>query len=237
MIRGLDLTALENLNKEDFRHLLNGIQLEDAQLKGVVALAQATVEQIKDNIAASYEAARASFQQAYTKKNKLFVIILSLLVVALLNANLIMLYEQVSSDQAAQQAIVGKAAAVSAEPVANNGSDQRQQTDLGVAYSHNRDQLEKAIESYPILIRTCKYPFDFKNHPYTEVPGLLLMGLLVSLGAPFWNDILKGMMGINNTLNASGRKTSELGLTMGMDANTVIPAPRMYYVSMTSCDS
>src|SRR5208283_4046468 len=152
-LRGLDLTALENINKEDFRHLLNGIQLEDAQLKGVVALAQATVEQIKDNIAASYEAARASFQQAYTKKNKLFVIILSLLVVALLNANLIMLYEQVSSDQAAQQAIVGKAAAVSAEPVANNGSDQRQQTDLGVAYSHNPDQLEKAIESYPILIR------------------------------------------------------------------------------------
>jgi hypothetical protein len=77
LIRWLDLTALKNLNKEDFRHLLDGIQLEDTQLKGVVASAQATVEQIKDNIAASYEAARASFQQAYTKKNELFMIILS----------------------------------------------------------------------------------------------------------------------------------------------------------------
>ena len=103
---------------------------------------------------------------------------------------------------------MGKAAAVSAEPVANNGSDQRQQMDLGAAYSHSRDQLEKAIESHSTLIRTCKYPCDFENHPYTLVPGLLLMGLLVSLGAPFWNDILKGMMGVNNTLNASGRKTS-----------------------------
>lgn len=74
------------------------------------------------------------------------MIVLNLLGVALLNANLVVLYEQVSSDQAAQQAIVGKAAAVSAEPVAKNGSDQ-QQEDLGAAYSHSRDQLEKAIES------------------------------------------------------------------------------------------
>jgi hypothetical protein len=44
-------------------------------------------------------------------------------------------------------------------------------------------------------------------------------------------------MGINNKLNASGRKTSELGLIMRMDANTVLPAPRVYYVSMTACDS
>jgi hypothetical protein len=34
------------------------------------------------------------------------------------------------------------------------------------------------------------------------------MGVLVSLGAPSWNDILKGMMGINNTLNANTKKIS-----------------------------
>jgi len=199
-LRGLDLTALENINKEDFRHLLDGIELEDAQLKGVVASAQATVEQIKDNIAASYEAARASFQQAYTKKNKVITIILSLLVVTLLNANLIILYEQVSSDQAAQQAIVGRAPAVSADP--------QQQTDLGTTYAQSREQIQKALASYPILIRTFKFSDDFKSHPYTEVPGLLMMGLLVSLGAPFWNDILKGLMGINNTLNSNSKTDS-----------------------------
>jgi hypothetical protein len=35
---------------------------------------------------------------------------------------------------------------------------------------------------------------------------LFLMGLLVSLGAPFWNDVLKGMMGVNNALNTNGKK-------------------------------
>ena len=206
-LRGFDLTALENLNKEDFRHLLDGIELEDAQLKGVVASAQATVEQVKDNIAASYEAARASFQQAYAKKNKVITIILSLLVAALLNANLLILYELISSDQAAQQAIVGRAEVIGAQQAAINSSAQ-QQTDLGAAYAHSRDQIAKAVESYPILVRTSKFSEDFAKHPYTEVPGLLLMGLLVSLGAPFWNDILKGLVGINNTLNAGGRRNS-----------------------------
>ncbi len=207
-IRGLNLTSLEHLNKEDFRHLLDGIELEDAQLKGVVASAQATVDQVKDNMAASYESARSTFQQAYAKKNKAISVILSLVLVALLNANLIILYEQVSSDQTAQQAIVGRAPAVSLSQPVNTGSDPQQQTELGAAYSQSRDQVQKALQSYPILIRTAKFAEDFKSHPYAEVPGLLLMGLLVSLGAPFWNDILKGMMGINNTLNASTKKPS-----------------------------
>ena len=33
-LRGLDITALENINKEDFRHLLDGISFADEQLKG-----------------------------------------------------------------------------------------------------------------------------------------------------------------------------------------------------------
>jgi hypothetical protein len=37
---------------------------------------------------------------------------------------------------------------------------------------------------------------------------LLVMGLLVSLGAPFWNDVLKGVMGVNHALNTGRKKTS-----------------------------
>ena len=70
--RGLDITALENFNKEDFRHLLDGIPFDNAQLQGIVNSAQATADQVKDNIAASYEAARASFQQGlYQEKQTL----------------------------------------------------------------------------------------------------------------------------------------------------------------------
>jgi hypothetical protein len=57
--RGLDLTALENFSKDDFRHLLDGIKFESTQIQGIVAKEVATAEEAKDSIAASYEAARA----------------------------------------------------------------------------------------------------------------------------------------------------------------------------------
>ena len=203
--RGLDITALENFNKEDFRHLLDGIPFENAQLQGIVNSAQATTDEIKNNIAASYEGARASFQQAYTKKNKLFVVGFSLLVAIILNANPIILYEQISADQVAQQAIIGKAVAVESNNSTNETSGHG---DIGAAYSSSRGQIVTALRNYPILMRTNYFKQDFEDHPYTEIPGLLIMGLLVSLGAPFWNDILKSMMGLNTTLNANGNKPS-----------------------------
>jgi hypothetical protein len=207
-LRGLDITALENFNKQDFRRLLDGIQFKNGQLKGIVVFAEATVEQAKDNIAASYEAARAAFQRAYTRRNKVFVVVLSLLAVIALNANVVILYELLSSDQAAQQAIVGKAVAVTLDQAGKRGDSQDQPTDLGAAYAHSRDQINKALQGYPILIRTSKFREDFENHPYSEIPGLLVMGILVALGAPFWNDVLKGMMGVNNALNTNQKPAS-----------------------------
>lgn len=202
-VRGLNIADLENFNKEDFRHLLDAIPFGEAQLRGLVAIAGASVDQLKDNIAGSYEAARGAFQRAYTKKNKLFVLGISFLVVILLNANLIVLYQKISADQAAQQAIVGQAASFIAQQ-GKNGSP----ADVGVAYSNSRNEIYKALQSNPVLLRTLDYPQDFSDHPYAEILGLLFMGILVSLGAPFWNDILKGLMGANNALNASGGKSN-----------------------------
>jgi hypothetical protein len=211
-IRGLGIKAIENLSKDDFRHLLDGITFQANQLTGIVtgimAQTEAEINVVKDNIAASYEAARTSFQQTYTKRNKLFATVVSFILVFLLNANIIILYEQVSADQVAQQAIMGKAALVNTNLPPSSGQAQSQQTDLGAAYSHSLDQIVKVLKDYPILMRTTKYPEDFNTHLFIMIIGLVIMGSLVSLGAPFWNDILKGMMGINSALNSNVKNTS-----------------------------
>jgi hypothetical protein len=300
--RGLDLPALENFNKEDFRHLLDGIQGLEPQLQGIVADAQATFEQKKDNIAAAFEAARAKFQVSYTKHNKIWVLIFSAIVVLALNANLIFLYQELAADQAMSQAIAttadklihsqGKEAAEASDgankktaqgkgtqseekpPSAGNsatqppqksatpqktrqgvgqkqgesqagtappmkqGSDlagsqpgktnsqqkdvcsqQSSSTDLAQDYKGTRDCVKKLLDKYPILVRWS--PDEKGLHGWvaqlTEdtgegwpqtIMGLLLMWILVSLGAPFWNDVLKGMTGVNNALNTGGKKTS-----------------------------
>lgn len=196
-VRGLDLTALENFNKDDFRHLLNGIDFSNQALQGVIADANATLEQKKDNVAAAYEAARARFQKAYTRKNKLFAIGISFALVLALNANLLMLYEEVAADQVMGQAIVGKASSLV------NSNSSASSAPLDETYRSSRKTIGDAMAKFPPLVRDSSYGKDFSERPATAVLGLLLMGILVSLGAPFWNDVLKGMTGINNALNTS----------------------------------
>src|SRR5262249_17864180 len=111
--RGLGITSLEHFSKDDFRKLLDGIQFTATQIQrisDVVATPDANVDQLKEQIAASYDAARAKFQQSYTKNNKIWVIVISFAVVLGLNASLIKIYDVLSVDQKMSQAIAGTAA-------------------------------------------------------------------------------------------------------------------------------
>lgn len=197
-VRGLDITALEHFNKDDFRHLLDGIEGLEPKLKEVVADQTASLNQMKDNVASAYEGARASFQKAYAAKNKMFALILSFGVVLALNANLLMLYQKLAEDQVLSQAIVTKVSTI-ANPT-------QSATTPDVAYEQGRKTISDALGKYPPLVRDSEYGSDFRERPFIAFAGLLLMGLLVSLGAPFWNDVLKGATGVNNALNTGGKK-------------------------------
>jgi hypothetical protein len=207
--RGLDITALENFNQDDFRHLLDGIELAAPQVQGVVANANATIDEVKNNIAGAYEGARAAFQKAYAAKNKLFALIISFVVVLALNASVIRIYEILGANQAMSQAIAGTAATITNTGVAGqNGNGAGQNADLEQVYEKNRQAITADLQKYPILVRTPKYSEDWDQGWLKEIAGLLVMGLLVSLGAPFWNDVLKGATGINNVLNTGGKQSS-----------------------------
>jgi hypothetical protein len=107
----------------------------------------------------------------------------------------------------------------SAEQTRKTGASTALEEDLAAVYSRNRKTISKDLENYPILVRwhklensNCWVPLWWGKNGDTGwfriIFGLLLMGILVSLGAPFWNDVLKGMMGVNNALNTGGKKTS-----------------------------
>jgi hypothetical protein len=213
--RGLNITALDHFNKDDFRKLLDGVEFTAAQIANipqVVAVAAPTLDQFKDSIAASYEAARGKFQRLYTTKNKQIAIVISFAVVLILNASVIRIYEVLAANQSLSQAIAGTALTV-------NQSQQNavaaQTQDLAAAYEKSRTAISVELQKYPILLRTGEYPKDFGSGlpsgnailcaTLWELLGLLLMGALVSLGAPFWNDVLKGISGLNNQLNSSGK--------------------------------
>ena len=221
--RGLKITALEHFNKDDFRKLLDGVQFTAEQIANipqVVAVAAPTLDQFKDSIAASYEGASAKFQRLYTTKNKQIAIVISFAVVLILNASLIRIYEILAENQSLSQAIAATSLTAGQSP-----QKAAQTQDRSKAYDESRAAISGELQKYPILLRTGKYLKDLTGDypgffgsnlksPWKEacatlweLLGLLLMGALVSLGAPFWNDVLKGISGLNNQLNSAGKGT------------------------------
>jgi hypothetical protein len=200
-VRGLKITALERFDQAGFRKLLDGVQFTTEQLQAiprVVAAENATLDQFKDNIAAAYEGAQAKFQRLYTTYNKRCVIILSFAVVLALNASVTKIYNLLAINQSMSQAIAGTAATIGS----GNQGGTTQSQDPNTVYENNRKAIQDQLQKYPVILRTSQYPEDFKSEPVLEIIGLLIMGALVSLGAPFWNDVLKGAAGLNDALNS-----------------------------------
>jgi len=211
-VRGLNVSALENFSTSDFRSLLDAIPFDQQKVQKLVQGGQASLDKIKDNIAGAYQGALARFQNIYEGKNKQIAAVLSLVLVLILNANVIFLYESISADPATQQAIVSKVQTiVSANATAEGGTSDDPSTQanaLGKSYQTTRDDIATVLNTDTMLVRTKLYhPHDFPNHWLKAIVGLLLMGGLVSLGAPFWNDVLKGATGVNNAFNGNAKKS------------------------------
>lgn len=213
-VRGLDVTALERVSPSDFRDLLDAIPFDQQKVQKLVQGGQASPGKIKDNIAGAYQGTLARFKKIYEGKNKRIAAVLSMALVLILNANVIFLYEGISADPATQQAIMGKVetiASTNANAKANAGTSDTssaQAEALGKSYLATRDQIATVLNTDTMLVRTkLYYPHDLPSHWLKTILGLLLMGGLVSLGAPFWNDVLKGATGVNNAFNADGKKS------------------------------
>jgi len=216
-VRGLDVTAVENFSTSDFRSLLDAIPFDQQKVQKLVQGGQASLDKIKDNIAGAYQGALARFQKIYERKNKQIAALLSVVLVLILNANVIFLYESISADPAMQQAIMSKVqtivsddATAKAKANAKAGTSDdpsAQATALKESYQATRDQIATVLNTDTMLVRTNLYPDDFSSHWLKTIVGLLLMGGLVSLGAPFWNDVLKGAAGVNNGFSGNGKKS------------------------------
>ena len=238
--RGLKITALENFNKAEFRRLMDGIQFTPDQISeikkipGIVGLETAAlkdeelVKQFKDHAEAAYDGTMAKFQQSYATKTKSWVLGISLVVVLVLNANVVMIYEQLNTDQLMAQAIAGAAGKItsaanapaagqtkpgetkpaSLQAGASQSPQQAGATDLATIYQENRASIQAQLKANPILLRWGKWDDDWAFSKLYTILGLPLMAILVWLGAPFWNDVLKGMTGINNALNSGSKKAS-----------------------------
>ena len=162
-----------------------------------------------------------SFEERYTRNNKTVALTLSFLVVIFLNANFFEVYRKISGNGPAKAAILKKGEELEKRLKERPAAPSGDQTDLQL--KAEVEQLKKETAGYAAIYNEFGFaPFtrqqlqdyffaqgawDPSNNPRNRVfyavealAGWTIMTLLLSVGAPFWQDTLESLFGLKNLL-------------------------------------
>jgi len=226
-----DLSLLETMKKEDFDKLLEGISKElDEQAKETPdADSQSLTKRITDlktaiekgrrDVESWYDLTLKAFQDHYERRMKMWSYALSLIVVVALNASLFDIYKEFSSDRALRESAIALGAKLTSMPrdsviikEAQGKVDttvvQRSAEEIKKEIKKNLDDVKAVLDNGSFQVMRWGRPSDFTLP--VQALGWLAMALLVGLGAPFWYDFFKTIMGIKNSFkNQTGKAKDE----------------------------
>lgn len=191
------------------RKLQNTLAPLSDELKAVVALPQ-RLGQIPGKVEDWYDTIVRSFDERYTRSMRSFCLAISFAVVALLNANLFDIYREISANESKRNLIVQSSEQIASrlreQPAAN--SRQINQT-LDEWSKKSYEEIEQNVSLYTALgfsgprwiVDAWKSPqWPTAQKTIETVAGWLITTLLLSVGAPFWQDTLESLFGLKNML-------------------------------------
>jgi hypothetical protein len=178
-------------------------------LKAVVALPQ-RLSRIPEKVEVWYDTIMRSFEERYTRSMKSFALSISFAVVALLNANLFDIYREISANESKRELIVRSSEQIASrlrdQPVAD--SSQINQT-LEDWSKKSYGEIEQSVSLYTALgFSGPRWIVDAWKNPQwptaqkivETLAGWLITTMLLSVGAPFWQDTLESLFGLKNFL-------------------------------------
>lgn len=173
-------------------------------------------KKLADEVEKWFDTVMQGFEERYTRHMKSITICISIVVVVLLNANFFQVYHNISTNDVMRNAILQKRDLVQQQLKAQTQSADavKQAEDLKAELT----TLQKALDEAPgfgirMLRPTQVSDFVSGNGVWLNVPfknrlahgikvlgGFAIMVMLLSVGAPFWQDALESLFGIKNLL-------------------------------------
>ncbi|MGH7506463.1 MAG: hypothetical protein ACRELX_12460, partial [Longimicrobiales bacterium] len=170
------------------------------------------IEKFQQSLNAWFDDAMERVSGAYRRRTQLILFVISLFVTAYANANSIEITRRLSRDASARAALVAAAEAYAAQPAdsvpATTGSP-TERVDSVVARLEGMG-LPIGWDAVPASVREAG-PWAVIRHraaglTFGQLIGLLLTTFAVSLGAPFWFDVLNRIVNIRSAGRAPEEK-------------------------------
>ncbi len=183
-------------------------KLPDNELRGallpLIDKAEGNIQKARENVEEWFNSAMDRVSGWYKRKVQLILLILALGTSAFLNADTIMIANSLSRDVTMRAAIVASAQ----EMVRQTLPADVEQPPLTWI-----EQLQAEFQRLQLPIGWSSIPGDPREVPRTptdwvmKIAGLLITTLAVSLGAPFWFDVLNKLV----NLRSEGKRPEEAG--------------------------
>jgi hypothetical protein len=190
------------------------------RIKPLIGGPQKDVENLRTNLEAWYDDTMARVSGWYKRKTQIIVIVIGVVLVPAINANTIAMAQRMWKDDTVRAAVLVQARAdASAKPPA--GKTPAATTTADQKLTDAADSVDKVVKvGIPMGWRGAAVPHGAEGIA-TAVVGWLLTILAISLGAPFWFDLLSRF----SRLRSSGKPETPLPAAGSNKANERILTP------------
>jgi len=195
---------VDSIAKVDLLKILDRLNADS------VADLRLSQEELKDKVDKWYETVMQSFEERYTRHMKTVAICISIVVVIFLNANFFNVYKNISTNDTLRAELISRREAVDKQL-----EEQKQANQSTTTLEQDRAALAKQLEDAGGLGFTplkwqqvttffdgsATYPEGSRAaHAIKTLGGWAIMVMLLSVGAPFWQDALESLFGVKNLL-------------------------------------
>jgi len=213
---------LVNEIKEEFRKLgrvslfkrpmIDSIAKEDL----IKILGKKNLDVLSGEVEKWYDTAMQGFEERYTRHMKSIAISISVVVVIFFNANFFQVYQKISNNDVLRNSLIEKQAEVRRQ--LNSDQPNQPQEATVEQLKQEINELQAAMDQTinlgfePIKLRDLKefasaqgeWSGAFSRKWFIQLlqvlSGWTVMVMLLSVGAPFWQDALESLFGVKNLL-------------------------------------
>jgi hypothetical protein len=173
-----------------------------------------------------YDTVMHSFEERYARSMKTWAVAISFVVVIILNANFFNIYRNIAANDLARNIIVQASPEVltrsdPATPSTSEETKNESAAELAASLKSIREQLKKDVDLYASLGFAPLQWAEVRHWASTLPPsnqnwlmnrkqdlrtllGWSITALLLSVGAPFWQDTLESLFGLKSLLRKRG---------------------------------
>lgn len=207
------LTQPQNPDLQKAAAAAKALSTAIAQVQVTLTDAVARLRERIDALESWYDTVMQGFEERYARHMRSLAFCISLAVVIITNADVIHLYKRLATDDVSKQRILAQSEQIQKQYGALITAPNTPPEKVQDLRDEMNAQIDQLTLTYPALGLE---PLNYNGFRWYTPIGWLIMALLLSLGAPFWQDTLESLFALKNLLRQKGQiKNVEQGSGQG----------------------